>query len=349
LIFVFLRRILRPSCSFNLCSDLILHRYYLYVVLLSHWHLRLKAPLPGKIQSVALSSDSAAYIDSDGRLFHVRTHSPQETGIGAVQLAPDAKFTQVALGTDGFLVALAKNGYIYYRSSEDQPLQKMDSGDIRRKTVTKVSAGDRHAAVICSDGSAWAFGDNYLGAAGQPYSEKTRVISQPSQIKFEDGKDGFVDVACGKSHTVAVTKSGRVVSMGLNRYCQTGHRHTFAESSDIQPMAPPYILFGETRQTMQQNVQHRKQFMQEMRKDDPTVLSLYQPKAIKFFDDQKVRCMKFWDFALPFTKFENILPDSSKESCLRRRLYRRGRKRWKRFQFWPRRHVGPRKRPIEAH
>lgn len=242
------------------------------------------------MHSVALGPDGAAYIDSDGKLFNVKTSAQESASFQPEPIAPDVKFTQVALGNNGLLIALAKNGYVYYRSSYNEQIQRMDSGDIRRKSVTKIAAGSDHAAALCSDGTAWAFGSNRLGQAGQPYSEKTPVLPLPTQIKFENDK--FIDISCGKSHTVAVTNSGRVVSMGLNRFCQTGHPHTYADSSNVSPTPPPYMVFGESRQTMQQNVAHRKAFLESLRTDDPTTLSVYLPKPVRFFDDNKVKATK---------------------------------------------------------
>ena len=67
------------------------------------------------------------------------------------------------------------------------------------KRAVQLSAGDRHALVLCDDRSVYAFGDNTF-AAVKP-GEKGGFVKQPLELSFFAGQNVSAVVA-GKSHSL---------------------------------------------------------------------------------------------------------------------------------------------------
>ena len=81
--------------------------------------------------------------------------------------------------------------------------------DLADNVVTKIAFGAYHVAAVTSDGICLTWGRGNSGQLGR------------GQVCSEDGigkitiLDGLVaDIACGESHTVALTKKGEVYSWG---------------------------------------------------------------------------------------------------------------------------------------
>lgn len=82
------------------------------------------------------------------------------------------------------------------------------------KFVSKVSCGDRFTVLLTDDGSIYSFGENDLGQLGS--SDCVRSKSPLYILSGEEMK--FVDVSCGKSHTLVKSVNGEVYGWGCNVY-----------------------------------------------------------------------------------------------------------------------------------
>lgn len=116
--------------------------------------------------------------------------------------------------------------------------------------IASIAAGKKHAVAVTVHGTAFAWGDNSNGCCGRPFP---KVLTTPSPIHVEtdlvttnsdkspfpnwstwNNRNGtnsgitvandvaFVNAACGDSHTVLVTKSGRLFFSGSNVHGQCG-------------------------------------------------------------------------------------------------------------------------------
>lgn len=72
--------------------------------------------------------------------------------------------------------------------------------------------GKSHTAVLTNDGKLYTFGDGAYGALG---NGNTSFSHTPNLVTyFESQNETVVQVDCGKSHSIALTESGKVFTWG---------------------------------------------------------------------------------------------------------------------------------------
>ena len=76
--------------------------------------------------------------------------------------------------------------------------------------VVAMAAGGDHSLALKSDGTVWAWGDNYYGQLGDG-----TTTNQPSPVQVP-GLTGVIAVAAGYSHSLAVKNDGTVWAWGYN-------------------------------------------------------------------------------------------------------------------------------------
>ncbi|CAL4080439.1 unnamed protein product, partial [Meganyctiphanes norvegica] len=89
---------------------------------------------------------------------------------------------------------------------------------IKNDVITKVSCGDEHTSVITETGRIFMIGSNDMGQLGLG---NTNPVNKPSCVKALK-PDRAVQVACGRSHTIAACESGAVYAWGHNGDGQLG-------------------------------------------------------------------------------------------------------------------------------
>ncbi|GEL48017.1 hypothetical protein CHO01_31330 [Cellulomonas hominis] len=88
------------------------------------------------------------------------------------------------------------------------------SGSVRFRAL---DGGYEHSVALSADGVPYVWGDNGLGALGQPHAP-----SSPVPVPVELGGDGAVQVSAGWEHVVALTADGIPVTWGNNADGQAG-------------------------------------------------------------------------------------------------------------------------------
>jgi alpha-tubulin suppressor-like RCC1 family protein len=83
--------------------------------------------------------------------------------------------------------------------------------------TVSVTSGLKHSAAVRSDGTVWTWGDNKSGQLGDGRRDAGHAL--PHKVP---GLEGFVAVAAGERHTLALKKDGTVWSWGDNEQCQLG-------------------------------------------------------------------------------------------------------------------------------
>lgn len=117
--------------------------------------------------------------------------------------------------------------------------------------VKAVSLGLRHTMAIKTDGSLWAWGDNYYGELGNGKSglesglDANLQLSPDSQSKKPIKiMDNVAIVSAGINHTQAIKTDGSLWAWGYNSYgqlgdgknCFTEHKPVFVESKPVKIM-----------------------------------------------------------------------------------------------------------------
>ncbi|XP_039748652.1 probable E3 ubiquitin-protein ligase HERC3 [Pararge aegeria] len=89
---------------------------------------------------------------------------------------------------------------------------------IKNDPIVAISCGDEHSAVICQNGRVFVFGANVWGQLGLGHKDE---VTRPSCVKWlKPHRATFV--ACGRAHTVFVTDTSAVYSVGCNDEGQLG-------------------------------------------------------------------------------------------------------------------------------
>ena len=128
--------------------------------------------------------------------------------------------------SDGTLAAWGYNGsgQLGNKSTVSSlvPVAVLQTGALAGKTVTKVSAGSFHSLVLCSDGTAVAWGDNYWGQLGNNTRPNSSVPVEVLQSGVLFGKS-IMSVAAGGQYCLALCSDSTLVTWGNNWYGQLGN------------------------------------------------------------------------------------------------------------------------------
>jgi alpha-tubulin suppressor-like RCC1 family protein len=138
-----------------------------------------------------------------------------------------AGISSLALKSDGTVWAWGDNfrgqlGDGTYTSSP-VPVQVMDSNGTPLSGVKAIAAGQWHSLALKSNGTVWAWGDNWFGQLGNKSNTTPHVAVQVSNLKRVKAISG------GEAHNLALekTKKGNIVmAWGYNRYGQLGNDST---------------------------------------------------------------------------------------------------------------------------
>ncbi|XP_060527187.1 probable E3 ubiquitin-protein ligase HERC1 [Cylas formicarius] len=132
-------------------------------------------------------------------------------------------------GSDGHTLALTEDGHVYSWGDGDygklghgncathkQP--ERIGGPFANKVVKYINAGYRHSAAITDDGRLYTWGEGEHGRLGHGDNGGRQVPTLVADL-FEVGL-----VACGSSHTLAVSRDGKTVwSFGSGENGKLGH------------------------------------------------------------------------------------------------------------------------------
>ena len=108
--------------------------------------------------------------------------------------------------------------------------------------VVAIAAGSFHSLALKSDGTAWAWGDNYEGQLGNNDPNYSNS-SVPVQVEDPTGTStltGVVGIAAGREHSLALKSDGTVWAWGGDYYGQLGDSNTnlFSSSLPVQVKDP---------------------------------------------------------------------------------------------------------------
>ncbi|MBN9661583.1 MAG: hypothetical protein J0H49_25530 [Acidobacteria bacterium] len=106
--------------------------------------------------------------------------------------------------------------------------------------VVGISAGDRHAMAVRSDGTVWTWGDNAQAQLGLPASSPS---FQPVQVA---GLYGVAGVSAGGQHSLAWKRDGSLLAWGSNQSGQFGLAQPLSSGTPILSGFQPGFPMGTT-------------------------------------------------------------------------------------------------------
>ena len=192
------------------------------------------------IREVAAGGNHTVAIAADGSLWAWGENSFGQLGTGVgelgnrttpVRIGTDTNWRSVSAGsihtvairTDGSLWEWGHPwGFRFGEITEEAAVARAVPRRIGTDTNwASVSAGVSHTVAIRTDGTLWAWGDNYRGQLGDgtTSSESGEGHITPRQIGTDSD---WADVSAGGYHTVAIKTDGSLWAWGCNRHCQLG-------------------------------------------------------------------------------------------------------------------------------
>jgi len=103
------------------------------------------------------------------------------------------------------------------------------------ESVLMIAAGKHHTAMATDTGSVWTWGQGKFGTLGAPRRCEDKRVPQSVPAALL-GAERAVMVACGHSHTAALTEAGVLFTWGLNTNGQLGLNLTSVFPTFVPPM-----------------------------------------------------------------------------------------------------------------
>lgn len=85
--------------------------------------------------------------------------------------------------------------------------------------VVDVHCGESHTVALTVEGEVYAWGGGSMGQLGLG-----DLLRQNLPIQVSNLENRIIQIGCGKRHSVAVSKEGRLFTWGSNEYGQLGRR-----------------------------------------------------------------------------------------------------------------------------
>jgi alpha-tubulin suppressor-like RCC1 family protein len=118
------------------------------------------------------------------------------------------------------------------RSDSSSPVEV--TGLPNNVMATAIAGGEFHSLALMSDGTVWAWGDNFTGELG---NGTTNASSRPVEVRGLPNK--AIAIAAGDYHSLALTSDGTVWAWGLNATRQLGNGTINYSSSPVEVTGLP--------------------------------------------------------------------------------------------------------------
>jgi len=146
----------------------------------------------------------------------------------AVSMGRDSSYV---VTNEGNLYSFGKNGYgqmgLRHWREQTEPAQINFSAIlVPGETVSMVSGGNRHAACVTTQGSAFTWGHDVFGVLGMGCAITMNALSAPFKMYTPlQMQSRAVQVACGTYFTLVLTEAGQVLGCGRGDRGQLGRRN----------------------------------------------------------------------------------------------------------------------------
>lgn len=114
----------------------------------------------------------------------------------------------------------------------DVPVEIPMTGSLAGKTFTEIAAGDAHSLALDSNGQIYAWGLDSSGQLGRGYHSVSPTRPVPVRVSGALAGKSIIAIACGGSHSLALSSDGHVFSWGNNEDGQLGNGQIPVEACD---------------------------------------------------------------------------------------------------------------------
>lgn len=146
----------------------------------------------------------------------VRVQGPEK-----VQLIAVGAFHNLALEEDGTLWAWGNNEYGQLGTGDtqprSQPIRVQGLSDLK---LVDIAAGGWHSTALTNEGEVYGWGRGEHGRLGFGDDKSSKML--PQKVQLLAGED-IVQVSCGGTHSVALTRDGRMFSFGRGDHGRLGY------------------------------------------------------------------------------------------------------------------------------
>ncbi|KAG6741965.1 hypothetical protein POTOM_055246 [Populus tomentosa] len=156
-------------------------------------------------------------------------------GLERVRLIAVGAFHNLALQEDGTLWAWGNNEYGQLGTGDTQPRsQPITVQGLSGLTLVDIAAGGWHSTALTDDGEVYGWGRGEHGRLGFGDNDKSSKMV-PQRVNLLVGED-IVQVSCGGTHSVALTRDGRMYTFGRGDHGRLGYGRKVTTG---QPMEVP--------------------------------------------------------------------------------------------------------------
>ncbi|KAL8161813.1 hypothetical protein V2J09_013302 [Rumex salicifolius] len=166
-------------------------------------------------------------------------------GLEKVRLIAVGAFHNLALGEDGTLWSWGNNEYGQLGTGDTQPRSHPISVlGLSGLTLVDIAAGGWHSMALTNDGEVYGWGRGEHGRLGYGDDKSSKMV--PQKIQLLGGEDIIQinranQVSCGGTHSVALTRDGRMYSFGRGDHGRLGYgrRVTTGHPMEVPIELPP--------------------------------------------------------------------------------------------------------------
>jgi alpha-tubulin suppressor-like RCC1 family protein len=169
-------------------------------------------------------------------------------GLENVRLIAVGAFHNLALKEDGTLWAWGNNEYGQLGTGDTQPrsypipVQGLDD-----LTLVDIAAGGWHSTALTNEGEVYGWGRGEHGRLGFGDNDKSSKML-PQKVNLLAGED-IIQVSCGGTHSVALTRDGRIFSFGRGDHGRLGYGRKVTTGQPLElpiHIPPPEGRFNHT-------------------------------------------------------------------------------------------------------
>ncbi|KAF7130683.1 hypothetical protein RHSIM_Rhsim10G0063200 [Rhododendron simsii] len=169
-------------------------------------------------------------------------------GLERVRIIAVGAFHNLALLEDGILWAWGNNEYGQLGTGDTQPRsQPIPVQGLSGLTLVDIAAGGWHSTALTDDGEVYGWGRGEHGRLGFGDDKSSKMV--PQRVQLLVGED-IIQVSCGGTHSVALTRDGHMFSFGRGDHGRLGYGrkvttgHPSEVPINLQP--PKNLSSGET-------------------------------------------------------------------------------------------------------
>ncbi|KAL6520094.1 hypothetical protein OROHE_017237 [Orobanche hederae] len=160
-------------------------------------------------------------------------------GLDSVKVIAVGAFHNLALLDDGTVVAWGNNEYGQLGTGDTQPRsQPIAVQGLSDLNLVDIAAGGWHSTALTDDGEVYGWGRGEHGRLGFGDDKSSKMV--PQRVQLLVGED-IVQVSCGGTHSVALTRDGRMHSFGRGDHGRLGYgrKVTTGHPAEVPINIPP--------------------------------------------------------------------------------------------------------------